>query len=192
MRIETRYFLLMRAWKIHLKTVYWLGAIGVVLVGLAAALVLNRIHRHDQLILRISKEQGVDPHLVSAVIWRESRFNPAAVGKAGEIGLMQVTEMVGHEWAFHAQRESFTLHDLYNPEINIRAGTWYLNRALTDWSDRADPVPYALAQYNAGRSNALRWSKNDEGDARQFIAQISYPMTQSYVETILLRYRGRL
>lgn len=181
----------MRFWRNHLETGYWIVAAMALLAGLAFAFALNRTHRFDDLIIRISQEQGLDPRVVSALIWKESRFKPDAVGTVGEIGLMQVTELVGHEWAYSAGIENFTAHDLFRPETNIRAGTWYLARALNDWSNRSDPLPYALAQYNAGRSNVLRWAKDDDGLSHLFIQRITFPGTRDYVEDILRRYRGR-
>ena len=70
---------------------------------------------------------------------------------------MQVTPEVGQMWAKANKIEDFKDDDLYDPETNIRAGTWYLNRAIKRWSQTDDPVTFALAEYNAGRSNALKW-----------------------------------
>ncbi len=162
----------------YLKTGYWIVAVSTVLAGLVATMLLNRVHRHDQLIVRIGREYQVDPRLISAVIWKESKFDAAAVGGVGEIGLMQVTETVGYEWAAEFGHAEFSGQDLFNPETNIRAGTWYLARAITQWSDRSDPLPYALAQYNAGRSNALRWARDDDRDPHRFVEQITFPTTR--------------
>lgn len=178
--------------KSYIKTLYWMAAILAVLVGLVATVLINRVHRHDQLIVRIGREYQVDPRLISAVIWQESKFDAAAVGSVGEIGLMQVTEAAGKEWAVDQGLTDFSGHDLFTPEINIRAGTWYLARAIAQWSDRPDPLPYALAQYNAGRSNALRWAKDDGLDSRRFVEQITFPTTKEYIELILTRYRGKV
>lgn len=178
--------------KRYIKTAYWIVAAMAVVAGLVTTVMMNRVHRYDQLIVRISREYDVDPRLISALIWKESRFDAAAVGGVGEIGLMQVTETVGHEWAAGHGREQFSGHDLFTPEINIRAGTWYLARAIEQWSNRPDPLPYALAQYNAGRSNALRWARDDNGDPQQFMERITFPGTKEYIEDILKRYRGRV
>lgn len=166
----------------------WTVVAVAILAGMAAAIRLNRMHRHTAVVNRVAQMYEVDPELISSVIWRESRFNAAAVGGVGEIGLMQVTEVVGWEWAAAANIEEFDRDDLFDPETNIHAGTWYLSRALRQWSDRDDPLPYALAQYNAGRSNALRWARDSGQDADQFIAEITYPGTQAYVRGILARY----
>ena len=81
--------------------------------------------------------------------------------------------------------------DLFKPEINIRAGTWYLHRAIQYWSakPKANPLPYALAEYNAGRSNALRWAARDQNDPNVFWNEITYPSTRRYVRDILRNYR---
>ncbi|MBU0679746.1 MAG: lytic transglycosylase domain-containing protein [Verrucomicrobia bacterium] len=164
----------------------------LIIIGLAGASVLRRIHSYDALIVRIAREYGVDPRLISAVAWKESRFDPGCTGKAGEIGLMQVREIAAKEWAEAQELEHFSKHELYNPETNIRAGTWYLARAISAWSIRRDPLPYALAEYNSGRSNVLRWADGDDDDARIFWGQITYPTTKRYVRDILKKYRGHL
>ena len=56
-----------------------------------------RIHAYDSAIVKASALYGVDARLIRAVIWKESRFNPKCVGKAGEIGLMQVTPAAAGE-----------------------------------------------------------------------------------------------
>ena len=165
--------------------------LAVSIVSLAALLFLRRLHRFDALILEAGKDYGVDPRLVSAVIWVESRFREECVGQAGEIGLMQVTPTAAREWADENYDGLFTVLDLFEPRLNIRAGTWYLARALQRWADRPDPLPFALAEYNAGRSNALRWSRDSGPDAREFLDAITYPTTQRYIRNILKRYRGR-
>ena len=187
-----RIFALMRTTTRYMKVLYWGVAIAAILGGLITTVLMNRVHRHDELIIRISREYEVDPRLVAALIWKESKFDAAAVGGVGEIGLMQVTETVGQAWAAAYGNESFIREDLFLPEINIRAGTWYLARAIQQWSDRPDPLPYALAQYNAGRSNALRWARDDDRDPHRFVEQITFPTTREYVTDILTRYRGRV
>jgi len=163
------------------KVIYWNVVAVVLIVGLFAVSITRRLHVFDSLIVRVSREHGVDPRLVSAVIWRESKFDPNQVGAAGEIGLMQVTEAAGQEWAEAAQYPLFVKRDLFEPEVNISAGTWYLARAIERWSKFDDPLPYALAEYNAGQRNA-----------RDFWESIGYPGTKQYVRDVLLRYRGHV
>jgi soluble lytic murein transglycosylase len=142
---------------------------------------------YDPQIAGISRAAGVDPFLVRALIWRESKFDPLTHGTAAdEHGLMQVTPEVGQMWAKANKIEDYKDDDLYDPETNIRAGTWYLNRALKQWSQTDDPVTFALAQYNAGRSNALKWvDPLAPLNHTAFLDRITYPSTRLYVEKIL-------
>lgn len=170
---------------------YFLAAALVALALFAAfgASRYRRLHAYDDLILQVAGEYGLPPALVRAVIWRESRFRYNARGSRGEIGLMQVTENAGREWAQAAGQSGFSRNDLFNPEINIRAGSWYLKRSLGRWEVKTNALPYALAEYNAGRSNAVRWATGDNGDANRFRDAITYPATRRYVSDVLGRFR---
>ncbi|MCX6997678.1 MAG: lytic transglycosylase domain-containing protein [Kiritimatiellaeota bacterium] len=169
------------------------GLLTALAFGFAGGLYYYRLHRFDKLIEQSARRHAVDPRLVSALIWRESRFNPACVGPKKEIGLMQVTETAALEWAQAGHQKPLERRELFLPATNIEAGTWYLARAIRRWSPvRPDPLPFALAEYNAGRSNAQRWAAPDHLTATQFWSHITYPATQRYVQDILQRYRGRL
>ena len=141
---------------------------------------------YDPIIVNVARNEGVDPFLIRALIWRESRFNPITHGEADEHGLMQVTPDVGQMWAKANKIEDFKDDDLYDPETNIRAGTWYLNRAIKRWSNTDDPITFALAEYNAGRKNALKWVDPIAPlDHVAFLDRITFPGTRKYVEVIL-------
>ena len=141
---------------------------------------------YDPIIANIARNDGVDPFLIRALIWRESRFNPLTHGDADEHGLMQVTPDVGQMWAKANKIEGFKDDDLYDPETNILAGTWYLNRAIKKWSQTDDPITFALAEYNAGRSNAMKWVDPLAPDSHTaFLDRITFPSTRKYVEVIL-------
>ena len=145
-----------------------------------------RQNRFDSLILEASAEYGVDPNLIKAVILRESKFEPRTLGSVGEKGLMQVTDTTGSEWARANKIASFQPEQLFDPRINIRAGAWYLGKALNNWETAEDPVPMALAEYNAGRRNVLRWmDEKSLVDPDHFLGRIGFPSTQSYIKTIV-------
>ena len=163
--------------------------IGLLMAGAAGVAFYFHIHSLDDMIARAGREYEVDIKLIRAVIWRESHFNRRHTGTRGEIGLMQVTQNAARDWAT-ATREPIPLRqDLFKPEINIRAGTWYLHRAIQYWSAKPNPLPYALAEYNAGRSNALRWAARDQNDPNVFWNEITYPSTRRYVRDVLGNYR---
>jgi len=90
-------------------------------------------------IIEKSKIKGMDPRLSLALVYRESKFDPNAVGGVGEIGLMQVKPSTGKLMGFSEK-------DLKNPSKNIDAGLQYLNQNLIKFND---PV-LAVAGYNAG------------------------------------------
>ena len=159
-----------------------------------------RFQQHDELIRTVAAQYRVDPMLVKAVVWRESRFDSQKYGSAGERGLMQVTERAAGEWAQESKVENFRVEELFDPKVNLQAGTWYLSRALGHWKNQVDPTPFALAEYNAGASRAQRWAGGDEAGvvpATTFRNNIDFPGTRKYVETVLdrlefYRRRGRM
>jgi len=139
---------------------------------------------------------GVDPALIKAVVWRESRFNPNARGRAQEIGLMQIQEVAAQEWADAEHIETFEHEHCFNPLTNTLAGTWYLKKLLKRYTQTDNPIPYALADYNAGRGNVLKWKTGEAAtNSMAFIDQIGFPSTREYVKSVMrrsLRYQGFL
>ena len=159
-----------------------------------------RFHQHDALIRAVAAEHQLDPMLVKALGWRESRFDAQKFGTAGERGLMQVSEKAAGEWAKGAKKEDLRVEELFDPRTNLEAGTWYLRHAIEHWQNQANPLPFALAEYNAGPSRALRWAGGDDTKAvaeKTFLANIDFPGTRKYVDSIIARYqfykhRGRM
>lgn len=160
---------------------------------LEATLHGGRYWEYDDLIRDASKRYGVDPLLIKAVVWRESKFHPDKVGTSGERGLMQVGEAAAADWAKAEKVETFMPTDLFDPKVNLEVGVWYLARALERWKSKADAIPFALAEYNAGRSRVDRWvaasGRAENTNAEQLVGQIDYPTTRKYIETITARYR---
>ena len=88
-----------------------------------------RFHQYDRLMRSVALEHHLDPMLVKAVVWRESRFDPKKRGSHGERGLMQVTEVAAKEWARENKIAGFNPDQLFEPKTNLEAGAWYLHRA---------------------------------------------------------------
>ena len=154
-------------------------------------LAFGRYHQFDAAIADAGKKYNIDPMLLKAVIWRESAFQPYKVGRDGEHGLMQVMEGAAKDWASSQKVGTLQPDDLFDPKTNIEVGAWYLNQSLKRYSDKDDPVPFALAEYNAGRQRMNRWiGENNlkEATANEFQGNISFPGTKSYVQEILARY----
>jgi soluble lytic murein transglycosylase len=151
-----------------------------------------RFQQYDQIIHAVSSANELDPMLVKAVVWRESRFDPQKLGGAGERGLMQVSEIAAQDWARENKIENFQVEELFDPKTNLEAGSWYLRRAMQHWQKAGDPTPFALAEYNAGASRAQRWAGGDRAhpiSPGAFQKNIDFPGTKKYVESIIERYR---
>ncbi len=158
----------------------------------------GRFQQHDALIRSVAAEYQLDPMLVKSVVWRESSFDAHKFGSAGERGLMQVTERAAQEWARENGVENFRPEDLFDPKTNLEAGTWYLRRAIQHWGNQSDPIPFALAEYNAGAKRAQRWAGNDPAiSPKTFRDNIDFPTTRKYVDSVIARFhfyekRGRM
>lgn len=152
----------------------------------------QKLSEYDRYIQEAAKRYSIDPHLIRAVIWQESGFDPRAVGAAKERGLMQVTPIAAGEWAKAEAIADFTPERLFDPRTNILAGSWYLARASRRWKKADTPYVFALAEYNAGRSQALRWSRSLPEASRlsssPFQQAIDYPTTKEYVASVMKRY----
>jgi len=146
-------------------------------------------HSQDGPIRAAARRYAIEPALVKAVVWRESRFNPHARGRAQEIGLMQIREDAALEWADAEHVPNFQHEQCLDPATNILAGTWYLKKLLKRYNHTDNPLPYALADYNAGRANVLKWLKGSAAtNSQDFTAQIGFRGTRDYVQSITNRY----
>jgi len=151
----------------------------------------GRFHRFDSEITEAANKYNIDPMLLKAVVWRESAFQPGKVGRDGERGLMQVMEGAAKDWAKSQKNDTFDPADLFEPKTNIEVGAWYLSQSLKRYSGKDDPIPFALAEYNAGRQRMNRWIGDNnlhEATATEFQKNISFPGTQSYIQAIVNRY----
>lgn len=148
-----------------------------------------RDHRFDAVIVGAAQRYGVAPSLVKAVVWQESRFNPSVRGRKSEFGLMQIRAEAASEWARAEGLSRFAPEQLFDPVTNTMAGTWYLGKLLKRYQATDNPLPYALADYNAGRSHVLRWNKGAATtNSLVFLDQMDFPGTRKYVRGVIHRY----
>jgi len=129
-----------------------------------------------------SKENGLDPVLVAALIRQESNFNPLATSPAGARGLMQLMPAVGKTVAATKGIAPWDPDLLYQPAINIKLGTAHLSGLVRKYPE----VVKVLAAYNAGESRVEKWSsKGGASDPEIFTERIPFVETRDYVRTIL-------
>ena len=143
--------------------------------------------KYGREIRKAAARHGVDPQLVRAVIYQESRFRPDAIGDHGEVGLMQILPSGAvADWARLHRRKAPSHAALMDVELNLEIGVWYLARALERWSAYRERIPLALIQYNAGETRAERWKpEKTDGDV---VPRIRIGSTRIYVERIVARY----
>jgi len=123
--------------------------------------------RFEHIVRGHAENYRLDPALLAAVIYQESKFKPEARSKSGAIGLMQLLPETAKGIAARTGGSEFRVEDLDDPEINVRYGSWYLRHLL----DKYGSEERALAAYNGGQGN------EDRG--------VRYPETLRYVENVL-------
>jgi len=158
-------------------------------------------HRYDDLIARQARVYRLDDKLVWSLIYEETYFRAWKTGAADEVGLMQVTPVVAREWAketglkeYEKQAAENVKQFLADPERNIQAGCWYLEKLREQYRDRPSETAMTLAAYNAGPSRVEEWTRETNTatlSEADFVARIGIPSTRSYVTSILERYRAR-
>ena len=128
--------------------------------------------RYEAIVRGHADNYDLDPSLLAAVIYTESRFNANARSSAGAIGLMQLLPATARGIAVRTGGNAFVVDDLYVPELNVRYGAWYLRHLLDRYGDERT----ALAAYHAGQGNVDRWRALGVG--------IQFPETRSYVSKV--------
>ena len=148
-----------------------------------------RPRAYDKQIREAARRHGLDPALLKAVVWRESRFNPNARGGHGEIGLMQIRAENGAAadyWNLIRRQPLPPRAVLYHPAHNLEIGAWYLARAMRRWREHRDQVALALSEYNAGPGGMRDWLPKNKDDEIQ--SRITIASTRDYVTAIINQY----
>jgi soluble lytic murein transglycosylase len=140
--------------------------------------------KHEDIIRQQSMRKDLDPALVAAVIYQESKFADRT-SSAGARGLMQITPDTARFIAKKSGGVRFTLQDLGTPQINIAYGTWYLRYLLDRYEGR---TALAVAAYNAGMGHVDKWVTAAGGpDAFDPRTDIPFPETKHYTLAVLER-----
>jgi soluble lytic murein transglycosylase len=128
--------------------------------------------RYEQIVTGHAENYNLEPQLVAAVIYQESKFDTNAVSSSGAVGLMQLLPETAQGIADRTGGHGWHESDLVNPELNIRYGAWYLRHLL----DKYGSEVLALAAYNAGQSNVDRWRDQGVGiqfaETRRYVARV--------------------
>jgi len=145
--------------------------------------------QYPAVIRREAAAKRLDPALVAAVIYAETKFD-ARTSPAGAVGLMQLMPETATYLAHRSGATTFTTADLSTPQVNIAYGSYYLRYLLNEFHGN---TVEALAAYNGGEANVHHWIA-ESGARRLAIADIGFPETRDYVQRVLqarTEYRRR-
>jgi soluble lytic murein transglycosylase len=165
---------------------------GLILLGIVLALVVPRlvtvIHHlllplaDVGLIREQAAEKHLDPALIAAVIYAETKFSPRT-SPAGAEGLMQIEPATARYLAHLSGGYAFKTSDLASPSVNVAYGTYYLRYLLDHYGGNE---MLALAAYNAGLSNVDAWVAAARAEGHQLTVQeIPFPQTRAYVQKVM-------
>jgi soluble lytic murein transglycosylase len=172
------------------RTLGALAALGV--LALIAVLIASEVNHavsklglpltNAEVIRKQAAEKHLDPALIAAVIYAESKFSPQQ-SSAGAEGLMQILPETAYFIAHRSGGSRFTESDLATPSINVAYGSYYLRYLLGHYDGNE---MLAVAAYNAGLANVDRWVARAQADGGHLtVAAIPFPETRAYVERVL-------
>lgn len=156
--------------------------IAVVLFALYMYFMVNYPLSYQILIKKYSDEFNVDPYLIAAIINVESKYDKNAISKKDARGLMQISPITG-KWASEELNiDDFDVEDLFDPELNIMIGCWYLSILSQEFDNN---LPLMLAAYNAGSGNVVKWLQDEKySDDGESLKDIPFAETKDYVKKV--------
>jgi soluble lytic murein transglycosylase len=168
----------------------------IVVALLCGVLVLSELHQatsnaplplNDASIIREqAADKHLDPALIAAVIYAESKFEPRP-SAAGAQGLMQILPATAYYVAHLSGGTRFTAKDLATPKVNLAYGSYYLRYLLDHYG--GDEM-LAVAAYNAGLTNVDKWVAHERAEGASLsVDTIPFPETREYVRRVLAAKR---
>ncbi len=138
--------------------------------------------RYEAIVRAHARNYRLEPAMLAAVIYQESKFDADARSRSGAVGLMQLLPETAIGIAQRTGGSRFRVEDLLDPEINVRYGSWYLRHLLDKYGDES----LALAAYNAGQGNVDAWRRSGGGirfrETREYVARVQ-ELKQVYART---------
>lgn len=127
-----------------------------------------------------SQKFSINPDLLAALIYVESRFEASSKSNQGAVGLMQLMPSTAMWVARKLEKKDFELDDLYDPKTNIELGSWYFSYLRKKFN--GDLIK-TLAAYNAGEGNVNNWLKNDWNG--KITVDLPYGETDNFVKRVI-------
>ncbi len=174
------------------------GVVLVVVVALGALAIAfgsSLDHTVRRLALPLSNEQVIreqaaakhlDPALIAAVIYAETKFDPRT-SPAGAEGLMQIEPATAEFLAKLSGGYRFRTSDLATPSVNVAYGSYYLRYLLDHYSGNE---MLAVAAYNGGLANVDSWVARARAEGKSLaVDEIPFGETRAYVQRVLQAQR---
>jgi soluble lytic murein transglycosylase len=141
---------------------------------------------NEQVIREQAAAKHLDPALIAAVIYAETKFDPRT-SPAGAEGLMQIEPATAQFLAKLSGGYSFQTSDLGTPSINVAYGSYYLRYLLNHYENNE---MLALAAYNAGLANVDQWVARAHAEGKSLtVDEIPFGQTRAYVQRVLSAQR---
>ena len=144
--------------------------------------------KYEQEIIDAGEKYNLEPELIAAVIYAESRFQEDATSSVGAMGLMQLMPET-FQWLCDKRGEAHSTDELYDPYVNIDYGAFCLSWLYEHFGD----INTACAAYNAGIGSVESWLENGVYTSDGItLSNIPYGETSNYVAKIqdaVLKYR---
>jgi soluble lytic murein transglycosylase len=156
--------------------------LSIIMIGIVIATIIFIVlffpKKHGDLIETYSSKYGLNKSMVASVINIESGYDSSSVSDAGAMGLMQILPSTANDCASRLKMD-IKEEDLYNPDINIEIGCFYLSYLL-DMFDGNEVN--ALCAYNWGLGNVNNWIERGNVDENGTITKIPVLETRNYVK----------
>lgn len=144
--------------------------------------------KYDDIVTYYADKYQVDDRMLFAVIRTESNFNPDAQSSVDARGLMQITEIT-FDWIKSniAPDEDLTFDDLYDPETNIRFGSYFFGYCLKRYNN---DLATAAAAYHSGWGTVDELLQNGEyTDDGSTLTEFPYNQMNRYVSKVTSAYQ---
>lgn len=137
---------------------------------------------YESIVTKYADGYMLDRYIIYSLIRVESKFDPDAISNRDAVGLMQITPQTGKYISRLMGDINFNKNNLYDPEINIKYGCFYLKKLLTDFDG---DMNCALAAYNGGEGNVRKWLRSNANDNNSLkIEDIPFKETRDYIKRI--------
>jgi len=155
----------------------------LLIVFISSLVIFKTIYKTEYLdiVKKECKKYNCSPYQILAIIKSESNFDENAHSKKGAIGLMQITLETANWCLENLDEDKITEKQLYNPETNIKIGTYYFCYLL----ERYGNIDTAISAYNGGMGNVDKWLNNPKYSADgKVITSTPYDETTNYIKKI--------